>query len=111
MFFLISFFIFGICLTISIIYLIRLLIPVHVAYLDPPRKYSEDIMAQTEELYPGQYLKINDSLEGSYILEINAAINNNFSLFRRKSSFYYNSMLFALLSVLPYIVCIGFHMS
>ncbi|HZE84883.1 MAG TPA: hypothetical protein VE035_11290, partial [Puia sp.] len=50
-------------------------------------------------------------LKGSYILELENAIQINSSVFRRKSSFFYKALLFALLAAVPYIVCLEFHLS
>jgi hypothetical protein len=102
---------FSVLLVISLIYFIRLLLPAEIAYLDPPRKYYTEFMQQMEEKYPGDHKKVDNSLKGSYIIELENAIFVNSEVFRRKSSFYYNALLFALLSVVPYLTCIGFHLS
>ncbi len=54
---------------------------------------------------------VDKSLKGAYIFELEKAIAINTQVFAKKSSFYYNALLFALLSVIPYITCIGFHLS
>jgi hypothetical protein len=64
-----------------------------------------------EVLYPGDQNKNDDSLKGSYILELETTITNNVTVYRKKSSFHYRALLFALIAVLPYTVCIGFHLS
>ncbi|HEX2606968.1 MAG TPA: hypothetical protein VHK91_06295 [Flavisolibacter sp.] len=98
---------------ISLGYFIRLLIPVSIAYLDPPSKYYQQFKVQIETLYPGlvNQQKVDDSLKGSYILEINDAIDRNFIVFRRKRSFYYNALIFALIAAIPYVICIGYHLT
>jgi hypothetical protein len=88
-----------------------LLLPVEIAYLDPPGKYYTDYMAEMQEKYPGDDNKVDNSLKSSYILELENAIAINFNVFRRKSSFYYNALVFALLAVIPYITCVAFHLS
>ncbi|HUB60743.1 MAG TPA: hypothetical protein VL978_08575 [Puia sp.] len=109
--FYVGFFIFSIFLIFSLVYFIKLLLPVEIAYLDPPHKYYQDFMIEMQEKYPGDDKKVDNSLKGSYILELENAISVNFSVFRRKSSFYYNALLFALLAVIPYITCVAFHLS
>jgi hypothetical protein len=68
-------------------------------------------MIEMQEKYPGDDNKVDNSLKGSYILELENAISVNFEVFRRKSSFYYNALLFALLAVIPYITCVALHLS
>jgi hypothetical protein len=109
--FYVGFFVFSIFLICSLVYFIRLLLPVEIAYLDPPHKYYGDYMIEMQEKYPGDDNKVDNSLKGSYILELENAISVNFEVFRRKSSFYYNALLFALLAVIPYITCVALHLS
>lgn len=54
---------------------------------------------------------INKLIKGSYILELEEAVKVNNTLFKRKSSFFYNSLLFGLLCALPYMFCLGYHIS
>jgi hypothetical protein len=103
--------VFAILLILSLYYFIRLLLPEEIAYLDPPEKYYKDYMAQMELDYPGQQDVVDKALKGSYILELEDSISTNYQVFRRKSSFYYNALLFALLAVIPYITCLGYHLS
>lgn len=103
--------IFIILILISIIFFIKLLLPIEIAYLDPPKKYYGDFKLQLEVLKNVNQKNEDDSLKGSYILELEAAITNNGNVFRKKSSFYYRALLFALLAVLPYLVCLGYHIS
>jgi hypothetical protein len=106
-----AFCLFAVLLIVSVVYLIRLLLPVEIAYLDPPKKYYDEYKSSLENLEIGNEAVVNDSLKGAYILELENAIEINSSAFREKSSFFYNALLFALLAVVPYIVCIGFHLS
>jgi hypothetical protein len=102
---------FAILLVISVVYLIRLLLPIDIAYLDPPRKYYEEYKADIEGLDIGNEEVVNDSLKGAYVLELENAIEINSSAFGKKSSFFYNALLFALVAIIPYIACLGFHLS
>lgn len=101
----------GLFLT-SLIFTIKLIIPVQVAYLDAPDKYYKDIRIQYEQSNPELDEKaINKLIKGSYILELEEAVKVNNTLFKRKSSFFYNSLLFGLLCAIPYMVCLGYHIS
>lgn len=102
---------FAVLLIMSVVYFIRLLLPVEIAYLDPPRKYYSDYRADLEGLDIEKEDVINDSLKGSYILELENAIQINGQAFDKKSSLFYNALLFALLAIIPYVACLGFHLS
>jgi len=102
---------FSIFFLTSLWYFVKLLLPAEIAYLDPPKKYYKNFRAQMEEDYPNDEEQVDRSLKGSYILEIENAITVNYGVFRKKSSFYYNALLFALLAVIPYITCVGYHLS
>lgn len=110
----ISFTVFCILFLISIYFTIRLIIPVEVAYLEMPRKYYEDYRLEYEQLnasIPNRQSVVTDLLKASYINELEEALTANNYVFRKKSSFYYNALMYALLSVVPYLVCLGFHIS
>ena len=109
--FYIAFCLFAVLLVISVGYFVRLLLPVDIAYLDPPRKYYADYRADLEGLGVENESVVDDSLKGSYILELENAISVNSNVFKAKSSFFYNALLFALLAIVPYIACLGFHLS
>jgi len=102
---------YGILLLISVVYLIRLLLPVEIAYLDPPKKYYDTFKSELVPLNAGNQELVDNSLKGAYILELEDAIEINSQAFEQKSSFFYNALLFALLAIIPYIVCIGWHLS
>lgn len=96
--------------TISLLYTVRFIIPIDVAYLSAPKKYYEEFRLT----YEGNIRKravIEKLLKASYINELEKTLNNNEQVFRRKSSFYYNALMYALFSAVPYIICIGFHIS
>jgi hypothetical protein len=101
---------FVVLLSTSLVYFVRLLLPVDIAYLDPPKKYYESFKTELEFLDIGNQETVNDSLRGTYILDLQNAIEINSRAFRKKSFYFYNALLFALLSVVPYIICLGFHL-
>jgi hypothetical protein len=102
---------FAILFLTSLIYLVRLLLPAKIAYLDPPQKYYATFKSEIELLHLGNQQLVDDSLKGSYILELEDAITKSSNIFIKKSSFFYNALLFALLSIIPYVFCVGFHLA
>lgn len=110
-YFYLFFIVFAGLLLISVIYVIRLLLPAEVAYLQSPKRYYYAIKAEMEAINPGDQQTVDNSIKSSYIIELERAIEINNGVFRRKSSFFYNALVFALLAVIPYVVCIGYHLS
>ncbi|MGZ3911522.1 MAG: hypothetical protein ACXVBR_15625 [Flavisolibacter sp.] len=106
----ICFGVFLILFVISIIFTIKLVIPVEVAYLEIPKRYYQDYRLTYERHFQNQQ-QIEMLLKASYINELETALDTNEKVFRRKSSFYYNALMYALLCSLPYIICLGFHLS
>lgn len=108
--FLCSFSIFIVLFLVSIFYTIRLLLPVQISYLDPPDKYYNEFRSKYEEIIADIH-EVPDLLKASYITELETVLDYNNQMFRRKSSFYYNALVYALLSAAPYLICLGFHIS
>jgi hypothetical protein len=79
--------------------------------LDPPKKYYLLFRDQLEQLYMDEQQTIDESLKSSYVIDLESTIKINERLFRQKSSFFYNALVFALLAVVPYIACMGYHLS
>jgi len=102
--------VFLLLLFISVYYTIRLLIPVEVAYLSFPRRYYEQFRLELEKTNDDKTI-VGDLLKGSYIGELQTAIEINEGIFRAKSRLFYNAIRFALLSIIPYLVCLSFHIS
>jgi hypothetical protein len=95
----------------SLFYTIKLLIPVEVAYLENPKKYYGEIRLEYEEKDENNQEMVIKLLKASYISELESALETNERVFKLKSSFYYNSLMFALLSAVPYVICLGFYFS
>jgi len=98
-------------LLLSLFYLIKLLLPAKITYLNPPKTYYNNFKTKLEDLHLGDQQTVDNSLKGSYILELQNSIDSNGEVLRRKNFFFYNALLFALLAVTPYIICIGFQLS
>ena len=55
--------------------------------------------------------KIDNYLKASYIAELSEAQGINQRVFVSKSSFYYRALVYGLAAIIPYVICIGFHLS
>jgi len=95
----------------SLFYLIKLLLPVEIAYLEPPYTYYIRYKTEMKQLYPDDEQKVDDSIKSTYISDLKNAIDINIGVYRRKSSFFYNALVFALLAIVPYTACVIFHLS
>lgn len=82
-----------------------------IAYLDPPNKYYSAFRKQLEGIYFEDKETVDESLKASYIVDLEEAIEVNGETYKRKNSFFNNALVFALLAVIPYIVCLGYHLS
>lgn len=101
---------FTVLFLISVVFTIRLVIPVEVAYLEMPKRYYEEYRLTYEQTIKN-HEEIKTLLKASYINELETALQTNDQVFRKKSSFYYNALMYALLSAVPYLICLGFHVS
>lgn len=101
---------FAVLLLISLTYFIRLLLPVDIAYLDPPSEYYRVFKDKLEILGVGNEEVVDNSLKGAYIFELQNAIEINYRAFRKKNFYFYNALIFALLAIIPYITCVGYHL-
>lgn len=106
----ISFYVFIILFTVSLINTIRLLMPVEVAHLRQPKVYYKEYMP-VFETGSIEEQEIDALLKESYVNELEEAIDANNEIVKRKKSFYFNAFIFALLSSIPYVFCIGFQLS
>jgi len=102
--------IFAILFIISLVFTIRLIIPAEIAYLESPKKYYEDYRLIYEQTITNQD-EIKKLLKASYITELESAWETNELIFTKKSSFYYRALVYGLLSAIPYLICIGSHIT
>ncbi|MDH7461384.1 hypothetical protein QEG73_08835 [Chitinophagaceae bacterium 26-R-25] len=110
---------FALLLGSSLFFTVKLIIPVDVGYLENPKPYYEEYRLRYEEDYPKEHgtselMKISNIsklLKASYIEDLQNVLEANIKVYRRKSSFYYNALMLALLSTIPYLICLGFHIS
>lgn len=54
---------------------------------------------------------INNLLKASYIDELIRSQNNNAAILKQRTSFYYRALLWGLIAMAPYILCVGFHIT
>ncbi len=106
----ICFLLFALLFLTSLFFTVRLIIPVEVAYLEIPKKYYDEYRLRYEQTVPDQNQRI-ELLKASYITELETAVNTNERVFRKKSSFYYNALMFVLLSTIPYLICLSIHIA
>jgi len=92
----------------SLVFTVKLVFPIEVAYLTEPGKYYKDYRIQYE-LTESDQNKVDNALKASYIGELEKAVEVNDKVFKRKSSFYYNALIFALMSTIPFLLCLGYH--
>jgi hypothetical protein len=105
----------------SVIFTIRLLFPIKVAYLEVSDRYSTNLRSEYEKKFLASDLsegkvkeakhKIDNYLKASYIAELSEAQEINQRVFISKSSFYYRALVYGLAAIIPYVICIGFHLS
>lgn len=108
-------------IVISVIFTIRLLIPIRVAYLEVSDRYSTSLRNEYEKKFLSSDLseekvreakdKIDKYLKASYIAELSESQEINQRVFVSKSSFYYRALIYGLAAIIPYVICIGFHLS
>lgn len=106
----ISFFLFLIPFIYSLVFTIKLLIPVEVAYLIEPKSYYEKLRLEYEN--EGKNEETTDKyLKASYINELEKAVAANNIVFKRKGLFYFRALSSALIAAIPYLLCLAFHFS
>ena len=104
----VCFFLFVALFLYSIVYTIKLLIPVDVAYLIEPKAYYVDFRLSYEAEGKGKE-EADNLVKASYINELEKAVASNNSLFKRKGYFYYRALMSGLICCIPYVICLVFH--
>ena len=77
--------------------------------MDPPRKYYSEYRKEYEKTFDAD--SVSEMLKASYIKELEETLAANVIIFRRKNSFYYNALLYALVAAFPFLICLGFHIT
>jgi hypothetical protein len=106
----ISFYIFIVLSGISLIYTVRLLLPVNRAPLGEPRMYYAALRQRYEEIYRERD-EVDKLIKASYIDELEQAVQRSKAILKRKARFYHIAFSFALVACVPYLLCVGFQIS
>ncbi len=98
-------------LVVSVGYTVRLIIPrKRRVYLGFPRRYYEDVKSDYESSIRDRHV-VSDLLKASYIGELQETLEATESQLKIRESCHYNAIIFGLFSVLPYLICVCFHVS
>ncbi|RFS24807.1 hypothetical protein DVR12_06325 [Chitinophaga silvatica] len=103
-----SFIVFWLLFASSVYYAIRLIIPYAVGYLTVPSVYYKNIRLKYEQMVGSEEV-LDIILQISYISELEFSLEVNRLIYLRKSSFYIRALRLGLLSAVPFIVCLIFH--
>lgn len=104
------FIMFAVLFSISVFFAIRLVMPAGVAYLDEPKVIYNGYRIKYEQALVDDG-KIENLLKISYVNELEDAVAANITILKRKVSHYQKALVYALLSALPYIICIGVYLA
>lgn len=105
-----SFFVFICLLTVSLVNTILLLKPVAIVHISEPTLYYKGYKHDYEHETISQN-EVDILLKSSYISELEEAIKSSKILFKQKEIFYSRAFTYAILSCIPYLICIGFQLS
>lgn len=105
-----SFGLFSISLVLSVFYTVRLVIPRELVLLNIPNVVYGKYRTEYEKSNNDR-MAIEDLLKGSYISELEIALVLSYSNCRRKYIFYKQALVFALLSLLPFLICLGYYLA
>lgn len=107
---------FSILFIISFIFTILFLVPKNIDTLNPPNDYYTDGRADLEP----QHTDINNVIDTTtvdkllkiaYITELEESISNNLQLVSRKQGYYNRAFTIALISIVPFVFCLYFHVN
>jgi hypothetical protein len=98
----------------SIIYFILLFLPQKTAHDFLPKEIYVDYKNEIEDWISNENnpeLIPEDELKKSYLETLEIAVEDNFNLYTRKRSLYFKTIIWGLLSLIPYIVSIVLYKS
>ncbi len=92
---------------ISVFFAILLLIPKKVAFKETPRIFYHDVYNnyKNKSNIPEEHIKYY--IRETYLKQIEKALENNYRQNNKISKFHYYAFTFALLAIIPYLVCVG----
>jgi hypothetical protein len=91
---------------ISVVNTVRLLLPVHLAMLRMPEKYYIEEKVSYENFTKNKNT-VDALLKASYIRELQVALLVNLNILQRKILFHARALNYALLSIIPFLICFG----
>ena len=106
----IFFLLFVVSLGFSIYHSIRLLIPVKIAYKEMPK----DFYTSLKDQYINQGIPANELnlyIKESYKIQLEYGAEHNFKVNNKKSKHNFYAIIFCIIGLIPYIICIGFKVS
>lgn len=105
-----SFLIFAVFFSISVFNAVRFILPVATPYLQRPNEYYNiGLIRYGQEIE--DWMILDDLLKKSYIDELEKLLDANLDLLVRKFNFYRNAIVYALIALLPYMVCFWHHIA
>ena len=105
-----SFGLFALLFGVSVLYTVRLILPRHSALLQIPAVIYNDCRIKYEKTLNNR-IAIEDLLKILYVAELENTLSIAAKNCTKKSRFYRNSLISALLSGLPYVVCFGYYLT
>jgi cytochrome bd-type quinol oxidase subunit 2 len=104
LFFLISISLLIFCLSVSIVWTIRFLLPTKIAHVHAPIHFYDNIKKQ----YEAKGTKPEDmqqKIQATFLNELEKAVHNNYAAYKAKRKNFYYAFNFALIALIPYLVC------
>lgn len=102
--------IFIVLIIFSIVNAISLLIPKEIAYIRLPKEFYNTILSEYKNNGISED-ELDAYIKATYIDELEKSVKTNFELTNAKSSFYSKAFQYGLLSLIPYIICLGIYIT
>lgn len=96
--------------SISIFNTVRLIIPVSVKWLREPKVIYKNYRMEYEKEVNNR-MSLEVLLKASYINELEDSLLSNIVNYKRKNKLYRNAIVYMLVSIVPYLVCLSYHIS
>jgi len=92
------------CLSVSIVWTIRFLLPTKIAHVHAPKYFYSNIKKQ----YEAKGVKPEDmqrKIQATFLNELEKALDNNYNAYKAKRKKFYYAFNFALIALIPYLIC------
>lgn len=104
------FVLYAVLFAISVCYTVRLMIPAKMALLKAPKMFYKDCRREYESAKNNR-MSVENLLKASYIKQLENCVDTNIAIYNKKAGLYQNALITVLLSVVPYLFCVGYHIS